>query len=160
MSAFSSANLTAALARADQEHGLFPSGSLVLVAVSGGPDSVALLSALRDYAPQQGFRLHVAHLDHMLRPAAVEDAAWVQQLAADWRLPITVDARDVRRVAARLGRGLEDAARLTRYAFLAEVAGRIGATRLALAHQQEDQAETVLLKLLRGAGLALSLIHI
>ena len=154
LSASLHANLTEALARADQALGLFPPGGTVVVAVSGGPDSVALLSVLRDYAPQQGFRLHVAHLDHMLRPEAVEDAAWVQQLAADWRLPITVDARDVRRVAARLGRGLEDAARLTRYGFLAEVAGRVGATRVAVAHQQEDQAETVLLKLLRGAGLA------
>lgn len=154
MSALPHANLSAALARADQTQGLFPADSTVLVAVSGGPDSVALLGALRDYAPERGLRLHVAHLDHMLRPEAVEDAAWVQRLAADWRLPITVDARDVRRVAARLGRGLEDAARLTRYGFLAEVAGKVGATRLALAHQQEDQAETVLLKLLRGTGLA------
>ncbi len=153
MSAILHANLTEALARADEAQGLFPPGGTVLVAVSGGPDSVALLSVLRDYAPQRGFQLHVAHLDHMLRPEAVEDAAWVQRLAADWRVPVTVDARDVRRVAARLGRGLEDAARLTRYGFLAEVAGRIGATRLAVAHQQEDQAETVLLKLLRGAGL-------
>lgn len=132
---------------------LFPAGATVLVAVSGGPDSVALLSALKAFAPQRRLSLHLAHLDHMLRPQGVEDAAWVRQLAADWQVPATVDARDVGRAAARLGRGIEEAARLLRYAFLAEVAGKVGADRLALAHHREDQAETLLLSLLRGAGL-------
>lgn len=132
---------------------LFPPGATVLVAVSGGPDSVALLSALRAFASQRRLSLHLAHLDHMLRPEGVADAAWVQQLAADWQVPATVDARDVRRAAARLGRGIEETARLLRYAFLAEVAGKVGADRLALAHHREDQAETLLLSLLRGAGL-------
>lgn len=145
--------LVAAIAEADAAHALFAPDSVVLVAVSGGPDSVALLDALLAYAPERRLTLHVAHLDHRLRGSSVDDAAFVEGLAEDLGLPITLDARDVRPVAAREGRGIEDAARVVRYAWLAMVAARVGAATVATGHHADDQAETVVANLIRGAGL-------
>lgn len=137
--------------------GVLPPGGPLVVAVSGGPDSVALLAALCEVAPGRGLRLHVAHLDHGLRAEGAEDAAWVARLAGAWGLASTVAAADVGRYAAACGRGIEDAARQVRYAFLAGVARRVGtaagAAPVATAHTADDQAETVLMNVLRGAGL-------
>ncbi len=149
-----SPDLVAAIRHADATHDLFSQDEAVLVAVSGGPDSVALLAALRAYAPERDLRLTVGHLDHMLRPESVDDAAWVAQLAAGWGIPAILDARDVRRLAVESGRGIEDAARTARYAFLAAAALRSNATTVAVAHQADDQAETVLMNFVRGTGLA------
>jgi len=147
-------DLVAAVRQADAEHGLFASGETVVVGVSGGPDSVALLDALRAFAPERGLRLHVGHLDHMLRPASTDDAAWVAGLAEEWAVPATLGARDVRHLAADSGRGIEEAGRVARYAFLAAVALRSGAAAVAVAHTADDQAETVFMHFLRGSGLA------
>jgi tRNA(Ile)-lysidine synthase len=147
-------DLVAAIRAADAAGGLFAGDETVVVGVSGGPDSLALLHALRAYAPERALRLQVAHLDHMLRPESTADAAFVAQLAADWGLPAALGARDVAALAADRGRGLEDAAREARYAFLAAVAADAGAARVAVAHQADDQAETVLMNIVRGTGLA------
>lgn len=147
-------DLVMAIDQADRTHGLFDTGEAVLVGVSGGPDSVALLDALKIYGKARDLRLYVGHLDHMLRPSSVDDAAWVAQLAAEWGIAAQLDARDVRRLAAESGRGIEDAARVARYAFLAAVALKVGATAVAVAHHADDQAETVLMNVIRGAGLA------
>ena len=147
-------DLVQLIREADLQHGLFSPGETVLVGVSGGGDSVALLDGLRQYAPDRGLRLHVGHLDHMLHAGSVDDAAWVARLASEWGVPATLDARNVRQLAADHGRGLEDAARQVRYAFLAGVALKIGATVVATAHHADDQAETVLMNFVRGAGLA------
>ncbi len=128
-------------------------GTLV-VGVSGGADSLALLHALRAVAPAAGVALHVAHLDHEMRGAAgAADAAWVAAQAAAWRLPCTVRRADVPAHAQQAGRSPEDAARAVRYTFLAGVAELTGAHAVAVAHHADDQAETVLAHLLRGAGL-------
>lgn len=123
------------------------------MAVSGGPDSLALLDVLVALAPARGWRLHVAHLDHGLRPGSVDEAASVAAMAESLGLPATVDARDVAGRAARTGRGIEDTARTVRYAFLAAVAARVGAAVVATGHHADDQGETVLMNVLRGTGL-------
>jgi tRNA(Ile)-lysidine synthase len=131
---------------------LFSTGDTVVVAVSGGADSVALLDilvSLRDLSLQ----LVVAHLNHMLRGDESDgDEEFVRNLARSYGLPFVARRVDVEEVARREGRSLEDAGRSARYAFFDEEATRQGAGSVALAHHADDQAETVLLRLLRGAG--------
>ena len=119
-------------------------GRHLAAGLSGGIDSVVLLHLLRDLAPRHGFRLSAVHVHHGLSPNADAWARFCRQLCRDWGVPLTV-----RRVKIRQqGRGLEAAAREARRAVFA----RLRADAIALAHQLDDQAETVLLNLLRGAG--------
>ena len=130
------------------------SGRALVVAVSGGPDSLALLHALWSLRQRFGYALWVAHLDHALRPGSEEDAAFVQQIARALQLPSIIQRRPVRAFQAEERRlSLETRARKARYAFLQEVASQAGAEAVALGHTADDQAETVLLHLLRGAAL-------
>ena len=124
-------------------------GSLV-VALSGGPDSVALLDCLVSLSDAYGLRLVAAHLDHGLRPESPADAAFCAELCARLGVPLEVGRADL--AAGPRGAGLEAAARRARRAFLASVARRHGARLVALGHTRDDQAETLLLSLLRGAG--------
>jgi tRNA(Ile)-lysidine synthase len=128
----------------------------VVVAVSGGPDSVALLRAMATLKPESGGagRLIVAHLNHHLRPEADGDARFVVALAGQLELPYAEDSAAVAELAARQGDGIEAAARGARYKFLQETAQKFGARYVATAHTANDQIETVLLNVLRGTGLA------
>ncbi len=135
-----------------EEYGLH-GGSLV-VAVSGGPDSTALLLALTELQSSLGLRLHVAHLDHGLRTDSTDDASFVEDLARKMGHPCTVERADVAAYRRQHRLSPEAAAREVRYAFLARVACEAGADAVALAHTRDDQAETVLLHLVRGGGLA------
>ncbi len=132
---------------------MFAAGDRVVVAVSGGPDSVALLDVLFQLKERLGIELHVAHLNHRLRGAQSEaDAEFVRQLASRLGIAVTVEQRDVPEFIRKQRLSLEEGAREIRYQFLQEVAQRIGATKIATAHNLDDQAETVLFRLLRGAG--------
>ena len=141
------------LQNAIRKHHLFFKGCHVLVAVSGGADSVALLCALHELARGLGIRLTAAHLNHRIRGLAADrDARFVRQLACRLKLPVIVGRIDVPRLARKNGFSLEMAARKARYDFLAGAARRVKADVIATAHTADDQAETVLLKLVRGAG--------
>lgn len=134
---------------------LFQRGDYLLVGVSGGADSLCLLHVLHSIAPTLALRLHVAHLHHGLRGAEADaDAACVQHVAAAWGLPCTVERADTRSRMAATGESVEEAARTLRYAFLSRLAGELGCHAVAVAHNADDQAETVLMHLLRGSGLA------
>jgi tRNA(Ile)-lysidine synthase len=140
--------------QAIRRHGLCEPGSRVLVGLSGGADSVALTFLLRDLAARgEVVVAGLAHVHHGLRPSADRDETFCRALATRLGFPLEVERADVRGVAAREGRSLEDAARRVRYLLLARAAERLGADRVAVAHTQDDQAETVLLRLARGAGL-------
>ncbi len=142
-----------AAAAAIAAHALLPAGGAVVVAVSGGADSVALLDILRQLAPARRWRLHIAHVNHQLRGAESDaDAAFVAQLAERAGLPCAIQTIDVAR-AQQTHASPENTARQLRYAALAAIARDVGARNIALAHHQDDQAETVLLHLLRGSGL-------
>jgi tRNA(Ile)-lysidine synthase len=130
-----------------RSHRMLAGGETVLVAVSGGADSVALLHVLIALAPSLGLRLHVGHVDHRLRPGSPEDAAFVRDIATKLGVGVEVAPVDVPRAGSP-----EEAARRARYGALHAIAGRIGATRLAVGHTAEDQAETVIMRLLQGAG--------
>jgi tRNA(Ile)-lysidine synthase len=123
----------------------------LVVAVSGGPDSLALLDVLTRLMPAD--RLIVAHLDHGLRPASAAEAATVAGVAAGYGLRFQADRVDVARLARERGLSLEAAGRTARYDFLAEVARREGATAVAAGHNADDQVETVLMHFMRGSGL-------
>src|SRR6202167_3215658 len=131
---------------------LFNPGQRIAVAVSGGADSVALLRRLLQERHTLGILLSVAHVHHGIRGAAAEeDAAFVGTLAAAHALPCHLHRADAPAAAATLHETLEEAARNLRYAFFRELMAKGHADAVATAHTLDDQAETVLHKLLRGA---------
>ena len=140
--------------RTIRKHQLFPRGARVLVAFSGGPDSAALLHVLR--VLEERGELVVAglgHVNHQLRGADADaDEAFCRRLAAGAGIPLEVGRIEVMRIAREQGRSIEDAARVMRYEFLHEAAARLGAAVIATGHTLDDQAETFVLRLLRGAG--------
>lgn len=135
-----------------RRYALLGPGTRVLVAVSGGADSMALLHALHRVREELGVSLVAAHLDHGIRPDTAEDLALVREAAAERGLPLVRDRVDVPALAQRGKLNLEEAARLARREFLERAARQVGATKIALGHTRSDVAETVLLHLLRGAG--------
>jgi tRNA(Ile)-lysidine synthase len=129
-----------------RRHAMLAGGETVLVAVSGGADSVALLTLLAALAPAWRLTLHVLHVDHGLRADSARDAGLVRALAARLGVPAQVER-------VRVGPGsVEAAARAARYAALEAEADRLGAGRIAIGHTADDQAETVLMRVLDGAG--------
>ena len=128
-------------------------GSSILVAFSGGPDSTTLLHALCALKDDLGLELQAAHLDHGLRPdSSKADAEFARKFAASLGVPLTIEKADTHAFLARHGLSVEDAARRLRYEFLSRTAADAGAGCVAVGHTLDDQAETVLLHILRGAG--------
>ncbi len=134
------------------EQKLIGPGQTVLVACSGGPDSMALLHLSLELGTDEGFATAAAHFHHGLRPRATADERFVQTAAFKLDLPYFAGRGDVRALASARGLGIEEAGRLARYAFLERAAVEAGAARIATGHTLNDQAETVLLRLLRGTG--------
>lgn len=144
-------SVRSALAR----HHLLQPGKSVVAAVSGGPDSLCLLHLLARLRETGGPAVHVAHLDHGFRGAqSAAEAQVVAHIARAWGMPATIEYADVPALAAETGDNRQAAARAARYAFLGRVAQDAGAAAVLVAHHADDQAETVLLHLLHGAGLA------
>lgn len=136
------------------QNNLIKPGDTVVVGVSGGADSLTMLDCLRQLRGELKLNLRVAHFNHMLRGAEADaDAQFVEQVAREWRLPVTVEAGDVAHIAEERRMSIEEAARVTRYAFLARVAQSASAHVIAVAHNSDDQVETILMRILRGAGL-------
>src|SRR5262245_1012790 len=130
-----------------RRHAMLAGGETVLIGVSGGGDSVALLHLLAGLASRWRLALHALHVDHRLRDDSEGDAEFVTLLGRRLGVPVTVVAVDVQRRGS-----LEAAAREARHAALATHAEKIGASRIALGHTQDDQAETVVMRVLTGAG--------
>lgn len=138
-----------------ERYDLLAPGDKVIVAVSGGADSTAMLLALKELAPEYDLQLYVAHLNHLMRGEQAEaDANWVQELSARLEVPFFRRDTDVPALIERQGLTVEQAGRVARYRFYRELAQELGATKVAVGQTQDDQAETVLLHLIRGAGLA------
>lgn len=136
-----------------RKHRLVQAGQKLLVAVSGGPDSVCLLHILVELQKELNVSLHVAHLNHRLRGADSEaDAAYVAKLCRRLGVPATIAERDVKSYRALRHLSMEEAAREVRYSFLAEVAKSIGAELVAVGHTTDDHIETILMHLIRGTG--------
>ncbi len=135
-------------------HKLIPEGCKVLVGVSGGADSVALLCALHELREELGFGLFAAHLNHGIRGEEADgDQAYVGQLCHELGLPLYEETLDIPAIAKAEGKTLEQAAREQRYAFFERALEKFGAQRIAVAHHMEDQAERIMLHMIRGSGL-------
>jgi tRNA(Ile)-lysidine synthase len=144
-----------AVERTIRRYGLAAGGERIGVAVSGGADSVCLLTALSRLAPAWGWVLRVLHLDHQLRDEESDaDRRFVEQLAARLHIPVSVEAADVRGLAASSAGNLEQAAREARREFFRRAMKVHGLDRVALGHTLSDQAETVLFRFLRGSGIS------
>ena len=136
-----------------EEYRMIERGDRVLAAVSGGVDSIVLIDALAALAPELGFALHVAHIDHNLRgKTSRADARFVEQRAAELGLPFVRAALSADALAPHRTLGPEGAAREARRALLLRLADQVGAARIALGHTASDSAETVLHHMTRGTG--------
>lgn len=135
-----------------RQHAMFPSGSRVLCAVSGGADSMCLLHML---SRREDITLHAAHFNHQLRGAEADrDEQFVRDVCARWGVPLTVGRGDVKAFSEREGLSLEEGGRILRYAFLEGAAQTEDCGLIATAHNADDNLETMLLNLTRGAGLS------
>jgi tRNA(Ile)-lysidine synthetase-like protein len=145
--------LASQVERTIERRGLFQDGQPILVAVSGGLDSMVLLRVLHELAAGHGWRLRVAHLNHRLRGRSSDaDARLVRRVAAALGLPCVIGRSEVREFARARGLSLEMAARKVRHDFLARKAARLALPTVALAHHADDQLELFFLRLLRGCG--------
>jgi len=136
-----------------RQHHLLSTNEKLVVAVSGGADSVCLLHILVGLKEKLKIKLHLAHLNHQLRGADSEaDADYVSGLARKLGIPATIERRDVKGYQKQERLSPEEAAREVRYHFLTEVAGATGAKRVAVGHTRDDHIETILMHLIRGAG--------
>ena len=136
------------------EYGMLPPGGKVLCALSGGADSMCLLHLLAGLAGEVGFSLSAAHYNHQLRGAESDrDERFVRARCAEYAIPLTVGTGDVAAAARAQGRGVEETARRMRYTFLQAAAEAMGDALIATAHHADDNAETLLLHLIRGSGL-------
>lgn len=142
--------LFAGPARTSGPHSRVARSGPVLIAVSGGRDSVSLLHL----AHRIGLEIAVAHLDHGIREGSSEDADFVRDLCASLNLPFHLERADVPAIAEKRRWGLEEAARTVRYAFLARTAQGLGSPAILTAHTLEDNAETLVMQLLRGTARA------
>ena len=136
------------------EYDMFPRGGKVLCAVSGGADSMCLLHLAWSMAEAGGFQVAAAHYHHGMRGAAADaDAAFVETFCKERNIPCVVERGDVYGQAQRLGLEVEETGRRLRYEFLRRTAEELGCNRIATAHNADDNLETLLLHLVRGAGL-------
>jgi tRNA(Ile)-lysidine synthase len=134
--------------------GLISSGEKLLVAVSGGPDSVCLLYVLAGIKQELGIDLHIAHLNHRLRGRDAEaDAEYVAGLAKHLGIPATIASRNVKAYRKQHRLSLEEAAREVRYDFLSAAAGEVGTLKVAVGHTADDHVETLLMHVIRGSGM-------
>ncbi len=147
----SMSELPAQVSRTIRRYHLAAPGKRILAAVSGGPDSVALVHCLHHLRMETGFSVRMAHFNHRLRKSADTDERFVARLAASLNIPLDTARGDARRHPKKSS--LEDKAREARLEFFCRLARRHKITAVALGHNRDDQAETVLMRLLRGSGL-------
>lgn len=147
------ANLLAVVKKTIDKYEMLSKGNRVLAAVSGGPDSVALLDVLHQLRDDFSIDIYVFHLNHMLRREADEDEAFVRELVRRYGVKGFFFRKDVADVARRKNLSIEEAGRLVRHVLLEELARRYHFDRIAMAHHLDDVAETFVMRLIKGASL-------
>jgi len=134
-----------------QKNNLISFGDIVMVGISGGPDSVALIHILNEIKHELGINLHLAHYNHQLRKGSHADEKFVKDLSEKLNLPCTIDCWKESKEG--INGSIEELARERRFSFFVKLAKKIQANCIALAHSQDDLAETVLMRIIRGTGL-------
>ncbi|KPU42760.1 tRNA(Ile)-lysidine synthase [Oxobacter pfennigii] len=137
-----------------EKYNMLNKGDRIVAAVSGGPDSMALLHILYTLKDKYNLYIHGAHLNHMLRgEEADQDCEYVKEFCRKRSIPLSIGFEDVELMAKKQGISLEEAGRVARYKLFDDVAKEIKASKIALAHNMNDQAETVFMRIMRGTGL-------
>ena len=135
-----------------KKHAMIKQGETVLIAVSGGADSIALLYGLHALQTQLSCKFHVVHIDHSLRQDSTDDAEFVLKQATHLEIPFSLQTIDVSQLSKEWKLSIETTARKARYEIYETVCAKTGATKIALGHHKDDIAETVLMNLIRGTG--------
>jgi tRNA(Ile)-lysidine synthase len=134
-----------------KKHNLIKRGDRIIVGVSGGPDSVALILLLAAISKEFSLKLHIAHLDHGLRPSSSKDRIFVENMAQSLEIPLTCAKISFKKTGKK--GSIEELARNARFKFFFQVCRKFKARKIALGHTLDDQAETVLMRIIRGTGL-------
>ena len=136
-----------------KRYNLIQGGDKLVLGVSGGPDSISMLNILNEIKDEYKFEIYVAHINHMIREEADEDEKYVQDYCQKNNIECYVKRIDVQQVANIEKIGTEEAGRNIRYEFFEEVLQKVGANKIAVAHNKNDKIETIIMNLLRGSGL-------
>lgn len=137
-----------------KENNLINIGDSILVAVSGGPDSICLLHILHSLSEEYNLKIYVAHLNHQIRGVDAHlDALYVMQTCSKWNIPYFIKSINVIEYCEKNRLGIEDGARKLRYEMFSEISEKIGIDKIAIGHNKNDQAETILMRMMRGTGL-------
>ena len=135
------------------ENNLISSGDVIVVGVSGGPDSITLLACLNKYKEKFNCKLVVAHINHLIRKDSTDDEQFVENLSKELNIKFYKLRANIEELAKEKKKSTEEMGRIVRYEFFEEIAKKEGANKIAIAHNMNDNAETMLLNLVRGTGL-------
>lgn len=133
---------------------LIESGDKIVLGVSGGPDSISMLNILNEIKEELNFDIYVAHINHMIRKEADEDERYVQKYCEKNNIQFFVKRADVEQIAKTKKLGTEETGRKIRYDFFEEVLQKVGANKIAIAHNKNDKIETIIMNLLRGSSVS------
>lgn len=136
-----------------KEHNLINSGDKIVIGVSGGPDSITLLTCMNKYKDKLGCEIIVAHVNHLIRKDSTDDEKYVEKICENSQIKFYKKCIEILKLAEEQKRGTEEVGRTERYKFFDEVAKEEGANKIAIAHNMNDNAETMLLNLIRGTGM-------
>lgn len=137
-----------------KENNLINEGDIIVIGVSGGPDSITLLSCLNKYKEKMKCKLLVAHVNHLIREESTEDEQYVERICQKYNIPVFIRREDILNLSAKWKKGTEETGRIIRYEFFDEIAKKNNANKIAIAHNMNDNAETMILNLIRGTGLS------
>lgn len=139
-----------------KKYNLIQNGDKIVLGVSGGPDSICMLSILNEIKQDNNlnFEIVVAHINHMIRKEAIEDETFVKEFCEKIEIPFYSESIDVKKFANNNNIGTEEAGRIARYEFFDEILKRTNSNKIAIAHNKNDKIETIIMNVLRGSGIA------
>ena len=137
-----------------KKYNLIQKGDKIVLGVSGGPDSISMLDILNKIKNEFEFEIYVAHINHLIREEAIDDEKYVEEYCQKNNIKFYAKRIDVLKIADTQKIGTEEAGRKARYEFFEEICSKVGANKIAIAHNKNDKAETIIMHLLRGSGLS------